>query len=238
MQRNLSSIVRSKQTAIHPRLAALVRTHMTTPWRQPLHLPTVEAFAALLASGVDLEQKIVLDSGCGTGAGTRQIAQQYPDCLVLGVDKSQARLRKLPGKSSGELSSWRLPYREGNTIWLRAELTTFWRLALQAGWRLHRHYLLYPNPWPKPGQLSRRWHAHPVFPTLLQLGGKLELRCNWEIYAGEFAAAAKIAGCRDVLLTEGVDSSITTPFETKYRNSGHSLYSVVVDSTDCQIPAA
>lgn len=225
MQRSLSSIVRSTQTGLHPRLVALVRKHMAAEWRQPLHAPTVNAFTALVAAGVDPEKKIILDSGCGTGESTRQIAQYHPDCLVIGVDKSKARLKTLPGS---HFSHNVFLYREGNTIWLRAELASFWRLALQAGWRLHRHYLLYPNPWPKPSQVLRRWHAHPVLPTLLQLGGRLELRCNWEIYAREFAAAVEMAGCRDVQLTEGVDSCITTPFESKYRNSGQTLYCVVV----------
>jgi tRNA G46 methylase TrmB len=224
-QKYLSSPVHSSQSSLHPGLAALVQKHMTTRWRQPLHAPTVKAFATLVASGVNPGQKIVLDSGCGTAVGTRQIAEYYPDCLVIGVDKSEARLRKIPGS---HFSHRHFFYREGNTIWLRAELASFWRLALQAGWRLHRHYLLYPNPWPKPGQVLRRWHAHPVFPVLLQLGGQLELRCNWEIYAREFVAAVEMAGCRDVQLTEGVDSIITTPFEDKYRNSGQTLYCVVV----------
>jgi tRNA G46 methylase TrmB len=227
-KRSFSSAVRSTQTGVHPRLAALVRKHMSTQWREPLHAPTVEAFTALEASGVNPGQKIVLDSGCGTGVSTRQLAEHYPDCLVIGVDKSAARLKKLPASH--------FPHREGNAVWLRAELTSFWRLALQAGWRLHHHYLFYPNPWPKPGQVLRRWHAHPVFPVMLQLGGRLELRCNWEIYAREFAAAVNMAGCDDVRLTEGVDSDITTPFETKYRNSGQNLYSVVVpDSSSSEI---
>ena len=216
----LSSTVRSTQTGVHKRLAALVRKHMTTQWREPLHAPTEEAFMALEASGFDPGQKIVLDSGCGTGVSTRQLAEHFPDCLVIGVDKSEVRLQKLPASQ--------FPHREGNAVWLRAELTSFWRLALQAGWHLHRHYLLYPNPWPKPGQILRRWHAHPVFPALLQLGGRLELRSNWDIYAREFAAAVKLTGRDDVQLTEGVDSYITTPFETKYRNSGQALYSVVL----------
>ena len=225
---SLSSTVRSKQTGVHTRLAALVRKHMTTQWREPLHAPTVEAFRALEASGVDPGQKIVLDSGCGTGVSTRQLAERFPDCLVIGVDKSAARLKKLPASH--------FPHREGNAVWLRAELTSFWRLALQAGWRLHRHYLFYPNPWPKTGQVLRRWHAHPVFPAMLQLGGRLELRCNWDIYAREFVAAVNIAGRADVRLTEGVEPGVSTPFETKYRNSGQILYSVVLpDSSSSEI---
>ncbi len=225
MQESHSSLVTSSQTALHPQLAALVTKHTSTQWRQPLHKPTIEAFAALLASDIDPEQKIVLDSGCGTGVGTRHMAELYPDCLVIGVDKSKARLQKIPGS---RFSSQSFIFREGNIVWLRAELASFWRLALQAGWHLHRHYLLYPNPWPKPGQILRRWHAHPVFPVLLKLGGQLELRCNWELYAREFATAAEIAACLDAQLTEGVNSAITTPFEDKYRNSGQKLYRVVI----------
>jgi len=75
----------------------LVRKHMDAEWRQPLHAPTVKAFTALPAAGTGPGKKIVLDSGCGTGESTRQIAQCHPDCLVIGVDKSDARLRKLPG---------------------------------------------------------------------------------------------------------------------------------------------
>ena len=104
-----------------------------------------------------------------------------------------------------------------------AELASFWRLALAAGWQLERHYLFYPNPWPKPGQLQRRWHAHPVFPDLLRLGGRLEMRCNWELYAEEFAFAVnRLAGTKiePVRLRE---PDPVSAFERKYHDSGHGL---------------
>jgi len=189
-----------------------------------MHKPTTIAFQALERmigdAGSTAVARLVFDSGCGTGESTRLIAGAFPDCLVIGVDKSDARLART-GASS-------FPYREGNVIWLRAELATFWRLARAAGWRLQHHFLLYPNPWPKPAQLRRRWHAHPVFPAMLQLGGRLEMRCNWDIYAQEFAAAAnQLLGtsASPRLLAE---SRITSPFERKYRASGHPLYSVSV----------
>ena len=220
MQSNLSSIVRSTQTAPHPRLAARVQRHLQNEWLHAPQQPTVEAFEAIARDFSCTGQKIVLDSGCGNGESTRLIGACYPDCLVIGIDKSAARLEKV--------SAGYFPYREGNVIWLRAELASFWQLALKAGWRLHRHFLLYPNPWPKPGQLMRRWHAHPVFPTLLRLGGRLEMRCNWEIYAREFAVAIKMASGFDAQIQQLTDSGITTPFERKYRNSGHNLYSVKI----------
>jgi tRNA (guanine-N7-)-methyltransferase len=162
----------------------------------------------------------VLDSGCGTGDSTRRIARLWPDRVVVGVDKSAARLAR------GGID--RFPHREGNVVWLRAELTSFWRLAHDAGWRLHRHYLLYPNPWPKASQLRRRWHAHPVFPTLLALGGQLEMRSNWLIYAEEFALAVNRVLGTDVQPSVLEAAEALSPFERKYRASGHRLYSVSV----------
>jgi tRNA G46 methylase TrmB len=183
-----SRSVNSSQDGVHPRLDSLVDTHLSRAWQAPLHPRSVNAFEALQARIGSEAERLVFDSGCGTGESTRMIARTHPDCL----------------------------------------LPSFWRLALRAGWRLRHHYLLYPNPWPKPGQLQRRWHAHPVFPDLLRLGGRLELRCNWEIYALEFAAAANRVLDGDTAARLLAESAITTPFERKYRASGHPLYSVSV----------
>ena len=215
-----SRAVRSAQTDVHPRLAAVLDAHLQNAWSAPLHSPSVTAFEALQSLVGTPSRGLVLDSGCGTGESTRLIARDCPDCLVIGVDKSLARLAR--GGIVAPL------HRDGNAVWVRAELATFWRLALSAGWRLQRHYLLYPNPWPKPGQLQRRWHAHPAFPILIELGGQLEMRCNWEIYALEFAAAVNRLLGTDVRPRPPGESTVTSPFERKYRASGHTLYSVSV----------
>jgi len=102
-------------------------------------------------------------------------------------------------------------------------------LLLADGIQLDRHFLLYPNPWPKIGHLSRRWHGHAVFPDLLALGGTLELRTNWRIYADEFAwAVARVSGCDAAVAAYETDAPLT-PFERKYRDSGQTLWRYVVD---------
>jgi tRNA (guanine-N7-)-methyltransferase len=216
---NNSREVESAQRAVHPRLEALLTRHLSSVWSQPFHKPSVRAFQALEQLIQGRRDRVVLDSGCGTGESTRLIAQAMPDCLVVGVDKSSVRLARSGAES--------FPHREGNAVWLRAELTTFWRLALQAGWRVHQHYILYPNPWPKPSQLQRRWHAHPVFPDLIRLGGRLEMRCNWEPYALEFAAAVNRVLGTSIIPGTPAKLPLLSPFERKYRNSGHRIYSVV-----------
>jgi len=223
-ENNYSRQVVSSQREIHPRLRSVLDAHLSRDWQAPLHPPSIAAFRTLerLLADVEVAGKapLVLDSGCGTGESTRHIARQLPDCVVIGIDKSPARLSRTGART--------FPHREGNAIWLRAELTTFWRLALAAGWRLYRHFLLYPNPWPKPAHLRRRWHAHPVFPDLLRLGGRLEVRSNWEIYALEFAMAVNRMLGSNACLREPLESTITSPYERKYRASGHRLYSVSV----------
>ncbi len=221
-QKNHSREVSSPQKGPHEGLINLLRRQGLRKWAQPLHQPSVEAFEALQQILPGADGKLVLDSGCGTGESTRLLAAALPDCTVIGVDKSLARLARTGAKH--------FPHVEGNAVWLRADLTSFWRLALQASWKLQRHYLLYPNPWPKPSQLQRRWHAHPVFPDVLRLGGRLEMRCNWEPYALEFAAAINyLLGVR-VSPGTPAPEPVLSPFERKYRHSGHELYSVVVSA--------
>jgi SAM-dependent methyltransferase len=87
-------MVISKQKTIHPRLESVIEKHLSLEWRQPLHPPSVTAFEALASLGVTGNELIVLDSGCGTGESTRLIARALPACLVIGLDKSLARLSR------------------------------------------------------------------------------------------------------------------------------------------------
>ena len=141
--------------------------------------------------------------------------------LFRSVDKSAARL----AIGRREIDQGTAP---GNAVLMRCELVDFWQLAAAAGLRCERQYLLYPNPWPKPDQFMRRWHAHPVLPALIALGGRIELRTNWRVYAGEFAEALRLAG-HEARLEEFVADDPLTPFERKYTASGHVLWRCVVD---------
>ncbi len=210
-----------------------------------------------IKTGVTLKQKgnapraVILDSGCGTGESTIHIARRFPNIPVIGIDKSCARLNKAgnPSQTAGE----DVP---PNAFWIRAELLDFWRLALDrvnAGeWTIPYHAVYHPNPWPKQSEATRRFHMHPIFPTLLALGGVTELRTNWEIYAREFAEAARIvlSECSEagtvtemgVATAAGMTSEAAmtikcesfdpaapeTAFERKYKEAGQKLWKVVV----------
>jgi tRNA (guanine-N7-)-methyltransferase len=116
-----------------------------------------------------------------------------------------------------------------NLCLVRSDLVDYWRLLAEHRVRLSRHFLLYPNPWPKIGHLSRRWHGHAVFPVLPALGGIIECRSNWQIYVEEFAfALGRVLG-REVPWASFIADEPVSPFERKYRDSGQALYRCVVD---------
>ncbi|AVR88386.1 tRNA (guanine(46)-N(7))-methyltransferase TrmB [Thauera aromatica] len=210
-----SRIPQSAQQGVHEALRARVQKHLAEPFRKPFADYNRAALQIALA-GWDGRAPLILDAGCGVGHSTIQLARQFPEHWVIGVDQSQDRLER------------RKPYPEAllpqNMVFVRADLVDFWRLLEAAGVRLARHYLLYPNPWPKIGHLGRRWHAHPVFPWIPRLGGVLECRSNWQVYIEEFALALGEVLQREVPWERFEASLPLTPFERKYRDSGQSLF--------------
>lgn len=215
-----SRIPASAQPGVHDALRERVRKHLTEPFRKPFADYNRAACAAALA-GWDGRAPLILDAGCGVGHSTIQLAREFPDHWVIGVDQSQDRLARRKPYPAALLPQ--------NMVFVRADLVDLWRLLDQAGVRLARHYLLYPNPWPKIGHLGRRWHAHPVFPAMLALGGVLECRSNWQVYIEEFAVALAEALGRPVPWTVFEAPQPLTPFERKYRDSGQTLYRTGVD---------
>ena len=165
--------ITSAQSGIHQQLHMRVARHAASTFQKPVADYNRRAFDLSMAAWEQAgTSPLILDSGCGVGLSTHHLATQFPDHFVIGVDQSADRLaRGLEWPHS-------VPT---NLLLVRADLIDYWRLLHAAGVRLARHYVLYPNPWPKIGQLARRWHAHPVFPTVVALGGEFECRSNWRV---------------------------------------------------------
>ena len=215
-----SRLPTSAQQGVHDHLGALLDRHLAAPFRKPYTDYNRAAFDASMArrERVAPAAPLILDSCCGVGESSRALALAFPDHYVIAVDQSESRLAR-------KVSAQQLP---GNLDLVRADLVDYWRLLRDDDIRLARHYLLYPNPWPKIGHLSRRWHGHPVFPALLDLGGVLECRSNWRIYVEEFCFAVARLTPHAPLCEPYVPPDALTPFERKYLASGHPLYRAVV----------
>ncbi|MBO6136634.1 MAG: methyltransferase domain-containing protein [Fibrobacter sp.] len=226
--------VTTNQPDIYDKLEEVVRKYASTEYLRPIADHTRIAFAEAEKFVLNFYEsagneggavrgtyKVILDSGCGTGESTLNIAIANPDVPVIGIDKSAARLTKAGAAPR-------------NAFLVRAELLDFWRLALgkvKAGqWHIPYHALYYPNPWPKQSEATRRFHLHPIFPTLLQLGDTLELRTNWEIYAREFAEAARIATPDCSIAREPFEPERPiTAFERKYKEARQQLWRVTIN---------
>ncbi|RUR36975.1 tRNA (guanine(46)-N(7))-methyltransferase TrmB [Vreelandella populi] len=217
MQHNSRPII-SNQPGPHHDLARRVERALAQPLRKPIADHTQQAFEQAQRWYQARQAPLILDAGCGVGLSTRHLATQFPDHLVIGVDRSEDRL----GRDHGALPD--------NALLVRADLVDFWRLADQAQWAPARHYLLYPNPYPKAAHLKMRWQGHPILPTLLALGGRLEVRSNWQLYIEEFAlAVAHVTGKQAETGVWAPDGEYLTPFEAKYDQSGQTLWRLQVD---------
>lgn len=206
--------VSSRQTGPHPSLRRLLERRGQQIFRRPIHARSRQTFERLDHWLGQRQQPLILDAGCGTGASSIALARRHPGHAVIGIDKSAHRLdRRHPDTPVPD-----------NCYLARADLADIWRLAVMAGWHPARHYLLYPNPWPKPKHLARRWHAHPVLPWVLALGGMLELRTNWRVYAEEFAYTLSLLLERPVSHQQLTTEAPLTPFERKYAASRHPLW--------------
>ncbi len=172
---------------------------------------------------------VILDSGCGTGKSSIRLGEMYPNCVVIGVDQSLARLSKNKSYKQSDDSEESVSEKQtiahiddqqnnsnnqnDNVLLLRAELSDFWKCCLSSiQWQqsasIYKHYLLYPNPYPKKSRLKSRFYAHPAFPLLMMtimMDGddsngdvlpaeedKLVVRSNWKGYLNEFKSAINI----------------------------------------------
>ena len=192
--------------------------HKSHPFRKPFAEHTKIIFDRLYEFVSAGDRPIVLDSCCGVGESTAFLAGQFPNHLVIGVDKSLHRISK------HALCQKKKPR---NYLLVQAEIFDFWRLVHRAQWPVTHHFIFYPNPWPKKKDIGKRIHAHPVFRHLVQLSEHIELRSNWQIYVSEFSFAYSFYTGRDVITEQFSPLQPVTPFERKYCSSGHLLYRFV-----------
>ncbi len=208
--------VSSSQKAPHARLDEIVRRHRDAPYLREASSAGRRAFDGIVRA-ID-GRPWMLDAGCGTGASTLRIARENPGHIVIGIDKSAARL-----------GTWRAD-EPANMLLSHCDLIDFWQLAAAAKLVCAQQFVLYPNPWPKPDHFKRRWHGHPVFASMMACGEAIELRTNWRIYADEFAAALRIFDVESAV-SEVDASDPVSPFEKKYHASHHVLHRVTAETT-------
>jgi tRNA G46 methylase TrmB len=210
--------ITTNQIGIHQNLHKVVSRQLANVSQKPLSAHTQQAFQDVMSWLGDWNGDLILDSCCGVGESTVNIARQHPNARVIGIDKSALRTEKhLAYASTLE-----------NYVVLRADLNDFLKLLVLNDKKLTKHYLLYPNPYPKSAHLQRRWYATSALKDILSLGGVLEVRSNWQLYIQEFSAALDIANVSNQVSVFTSDRAIT-PFERKYWQSGQSSWQLLAN---------
>lgn len=210
-----AKIIDSPQADIYKNLQKVVTKHLSSEFKKPIAAYSQIAFDAFYQRWIQLgSPKIILDSACGTGESTRFFSRKYPNHLVVGLDQSAKRLLNSDNKMLAD-----------NGLLLRCDCTDFWRIAEKSQMNIEKHFLLYPNPWPKPQHFQRRWQGHPALPSLLAISDSIELRTNWKIYAQEFYEALSLAD-RCTTFSSYESKFQITAFERKYTLSQHELWQV------------
>lgn len=218
-----SKAIVTNQTGVHENLEKIVLKHLIHASQKPIQAHTQEAFNLVNERVQQHQGEIIFDSCCGVGQSTRLLAKMNPTALVIGVDKSAHRINR----NDSVLVDQTNTHQVENFMLVRADLNDFYRLAVAAKWQVSKHYILYPNPWPKSKHIQRRWHGSAVFPEMLKLCNTLILRSNWRLYLEEFQFAASLAGKHgDITLVE--DQQALTPFEAKYRASGQQCWQLLI----------
>jgi tRNA (guanine-N7-)-methyltransferase len=208
--------ISTNQAGIHQNLHTVVTRQLASSSQRPLSTHTQQAFQEANNWLGDWQGELILDSCCGVGESTVNIARAHPKARIIGIDKSALRTDKHQAYASALQ----------NYIVLRADLNDFLRLLVIHNKKLTRHYLLYPNPYPKSAHLQRRWYATSALKDILKLGGQLEVRSNWQLYVQEFSAALAVANVDSQVGIFESDKAIT-PFERKYWQSGQSSWQLL-----------
>ncbi|MFQ3189886.1 MAG: tRNA (guanine-N7-)-methyltransferase [Paraglaciecola sp.] len=211
-----SRTISTNQTGVHQNLHKVVTRQLASASQKPLSTHTQQAFQDAVNWLGDWQGELILDSCCGVGESTVNIAQAHPNARIIGIDKSALRTDKHQAYASTLQ----------NYLVLRADLSDFLRLLVLSDKKLTKHYLLYPNPYPKSAHLQRRWYATSALKDILKLGGILEVRSNWQLYIQEFSAALTISNVSHQIGVFESDKAIT-PFERKYWQSGQSSWQLL-----------
>lgn len=218
-----SRAVTSNQNGVHKDFDRILDRMDLSSYQRPISDFSYETFQNILTwiEKFERDRDIILDMGCGVGESSFHLALEYPDKLIVAIDKSVSRLER---KSNFKVDA------PTNLLIVRGELLDLWYLFATAEKfpksRIIKQYILYPNPWPKSKHIRRRWHANAIAPFIFQIDSEIELRSNWKIYAEEFFEAARYFEFEPVLDVITPEKPISL-FETKYQHSGHELYQVL-----------
>ena len=113
MRKN-SPRVLTNQTGPNPKLKQIPGDSSPYIAYYPVSLNILEICQKIKKEQEKNDWGLLLDSGCGTGDSTINIAKSNPDCLVLGIDKSSKKTKA--GQTKNQTRKCSLHYRKSSRI--------------------------------------------------------------------------------------------------------------------------
>ena len=104
----------SAQHGPHHHLVNLVNRFKDTDFQRPIPEIQRSAFDQIMRFFDERKRPLIIDSGCGTGMSTQNLALQYPYNDVIGIDKSACRLSRSDNA-----------HKQENTLLVRGNLIIF-----------------------------------------------------------------------------------------------------------------
>lgn len=154
--------------------------------------------------------EIELEVGAGQGWHAIQRAQEHPDHLILGVERTRSKFQQFQRRHHA--------HRLANLVSIHSDVIP-WLVHLESDLKFKKIWLLYPNP--EAQAPNRRWIRMSFFELLvrrLTANGEIHFATNLQNYADEILKMAPLWGLSASHLE--IHGAPRTHFEKKYQERG------------------
>lgn len=174
-------------------------------------------------------QPLDIEIGCGVGFHPIRYCLANPDRQLIAFEKTQEKMERFQSRLKNHPSLKNLTAIHGDAIaWITYGISSS---------QVDRYFTLYPNPYPKPAQRNKRFHAMPFNAHLLdslKKNGQLILASNESFYCEE--AIDFYTGHWGLKLVQeetlGAFHIPRTHFEKKYLSRGEVCRNLVFEKTN------
>lgn len=177
----------------------------------PAAVPKPQMGPVLLPRG-----PLFVEVGAGQGLFAVQFSRAHFDTTLIAIERTQERFARLQQRIINNHCQNVIPIRANAVNWITHYLPAR---------SVDGYFFWYPNPYPKPGQQNKRFHAMPFMGYVLQTlksGSTITLATNKKFYYAEAKTfMAEVWGMTCLVDRQIMPSELPrTHFEKKYLARG------------------
>jgi tRNA G46 methylase TrmB len=163
---------------------------------------------------------LFVEVGAGQGLFAVQFSRAHPAQTLIAIERTQERFARLQQRIASNHCQNVNPIRANAVNWITHCLPTQ---------SVEGYFFWYPNPYPKPGQQNKRFHAMPFMGYVIQTlkpGGTITMATNEAFYYTEARTFMEKVWGLTCLVDRQVASSTAprTHFEKKYLARGDTCW--------------